>query len=140
MRLRHARSWLCLYFERCLQLDRHAQGETGNADDRPNSHILFSEHIAKEIGSAVSDTGMIDKARRSCDKNPEPDDPRNPVECAQMMSNRRQSAQGRNAGCLPSCLGIEFSSNQANKCRFVIDDGQHTAQEKQIPGLQSLNV
>jgi len=53
---------------------------------------------------------------------------------------RREDVQSRSVGGVSSSLGIELFPQPANILRLVVDDREHPAKEKQVPGLHRLHV
>jgi hypothetical protein len=73
---------------------------------------------------------MIAKLLDSHHENTEANHPFYSVNHAQEIFGRGDSTQGCNAGRVLAGFGVEFSTKLANVRSFMIDNGQHPAEEK----------
>lgn len=126
--------------ENDLELNGHAEGKAGDADDQTYGIPVGAEYIAEQVRGAVGNRGLIEKIAMGCDEDAEPDDTGHAVERAEMLFRRSQGTEGRSAGGVSSGCGIEFFAQAAKVFRLVIDNGQHSGEEEQVAGLERLHI
>jgi hypothetical protein len=57
-----------------------------------------------------------------------------------MFFGRSEDAQSCSVGSVPSSFDIELFTKPANVLRFVVDDGEHSAEEQKVARLYRLDV
>lgn len=128
------------HFENKFQLDRCTEGKARDAKHQPARVLVFSKDVLQQLGSAVSDFGLVAEVSRGCNRNAEPDDASNFVERSQMLARDSEAVERRKMGCFASGFHIEFRADAPDEFPRAAFGGQHSGEEKQIAGLHRFRI
>jgi hypothetical protein len=132
-RLRH-------HLENEFQLDRRAERHAGDAGHQAARVLVFSEEVLQQLGSAVSDFGLVAEVARGYNRNAEPDDARHLVERPPMLARDSEAVERREVSCIASGFHVEFRSDAPNEFRASAFGGKHPGEKQQIARLHRFRI
>src|SRR5882762_6408689 len=128
------------HLENDFQLNRRAERKACDAIHYAGRILVFSEDLLQQLRSTVSDFRLIADISRSGYQHAEPHDPRDFVECSQMLTCDREAVKRREIGRLAARVHVEFRTDAPDEFRRAAFRGKHSGQKKKIARLHCFRI